>query len=174
MRNFIQKALVASSVATAGVVVAATASFAQTAGGATSSTVNFAGTVQSTCEFTQNQSGALDLNPSDGSILTSKAGIGQSGSVNLSCSGNATLAIAEPTKLVGPDLDTEAGAAILSSEANFDDGSGVDTILGGEPAVDLAGAVTDMLITVDMTADSAEPIPSGNYTFGVELTATPL
>jgi len=165
VRNFIQKALVASSVATAGVVAAATASFAQAA--PVNQTITFDGTVASTCTFANDAPGTVALDPNDGNTLTSA---GAPGSVELTCTGNATLDIADPTQAAGPALTTPT----LNSEATFDDGSGVNTILGGDPAVNLAGAVTDMPITVNMTATSADPIESGNYTFNVVLTAAPL
>lgn len=170
MRNFIQKALVASSVATAGVVAVATASFAQVSD---TTTVTFEGTVASECTFGTPTEGGLVIDPLDGTILTSDATNGGTpATVELTCTGNSTLQVFAPVALSNPALNLTNPVA--EATATFDDGSGQQTISDADGDTALAGPVAAMDIEVNMSADADNAIPSGTYTYDVELAAVAL
>lgn len=126
------------------------------------------GTVESSCIFYGVEPGELGVN-GDNTVLKSSIG-GKSATVELDCSGAATVTITKPEKTGGTG-STEFEVGNLSATASGNILS--KTISDGESAtveVDSAGT-----IKVDMQASTGSTIKiaPGTYNFTVTITATP-
>ncbi|MEM7063604.1 MAG: hypothetical protein AAF572_10625 [Cyanobacteria bacterium P01_B01_bin.77] len=172
MHKIFCHSLMAAAATAAGVVVTASSAFAQAAP-PVEETVNFQGEVGSVCIFDNVVDGQLGYNGFD--VLDSQdvANGGQSGSVDLSCTGSWAIEVSLPqdngstNDLLGNALNygvqvEETGLGVIAAN---------DTGVG--PTISLFPLPVDETLEVDMYVANPGPIPSGSYNYNVILTATP-
>lgn len=141
--------------------------------------VEFTSNVPLGCFFGAPDPGTLSFD--DDRTFSSIDG-GTSGTVALTCNAPFTFLVSEPlATTTPPDVTIESGTGSFAQATipgAGDDGLGVATDLtatstGGEEiavnSVDGATVEVDMVFVVDGT----DPVPPGDYTFTVTLTATP-
>ncbi|MEM7063605.1 MAG: hypothetical protein AAF572_10630 [Cyanobacteria bacterium P01_B01_bin.77] len=173
MHKIFARSLVAAAVATAGVVITASGAFAQAAP-PVDETVNFQGEVGSVCSFDNVVDGRLGY---DGiSVLDSRDNFngGQSGSVDLSCTGEFGISVSLPQ-------DNGSTNDLLSLA--FDYGADVEapafglavqnSLVAPSAGPALFGAPIDQMLDINMYVFDPGVIPSGSYNYNVVVTATP-
>jgi len=152
----IRRLLTASVLATAG-VMAATPAFAQEVG---TTDVPFNATVEAFCEFGEVTPGEMVVNEA-GTALSSVEGT--SGIAPLTCNSGSTVAAGDVVE------DPANPATFTGFTVTLSDGNNQTT-----QDLTIDDPVTDQDITVDLeTAESEVPVPAGDYTLTVPLTATP-
>ncbi len=172
MKKIIRQSLLASAMTAIGVVTATTSAFAQAA--PVSETVNFTGTVENVCTLDNVVDGTL---VGDGrSVLDSD--LGTSGSIDVNCTGAATLSVSLPQDNSSTtNLLTTGGTRYRSSLSNsqgiviaekFDQGVNPP----GSWDFNSQGPVNETM-SVDVNFGGGENIPVGIYNYNVIVTATP-
>lgn len=171
MQNFIRKALIATGVATASMVVATTAAFAQSA--PVTEDIIFSGTVDNSCTFANPVEGTLEVDfATDPTLLSSEVGTATPGTVELTCTGNSTLEVAEPVADgANPGLVSPVATATASL---FDANAAEVNVDSGVLPVLVTGPIADETVTVNMSVTDTGTIPPGDYIYTVTLTAAPL
>jgi hypothetical protein len=122
--------------------------------------VPFKGSIQSACEFTKPEGGLLAGN--DATLptqLSSTNKAGQAGSVAIKCN-TATVISASSYKQTG-------GQEFKVSKVSYTVSNGKET--GDKVKVDKG----ETQIGVNLTIDSDTPIPAGDYSYNVIVTAAP-
>lgn len=158
---------VASLVALAGSLIAPVAAQAN------SQEVLFNGRVLSSCSFSNKQDGTLGLTLA-GTMFSSLATGGTSGQVTITCNGPATLTVNPPEVKPGaPTGYNHATATKTASVTGGGVGLSINVPNGSLPGTGVVPSGASNL-QVDMTAGLTTPLPVGDYTFGVTLTASGL
>lgn len=154
---------------TAGFAILGTVAFAPNAHAQAApdqETVEFTGTVESSCSFNpggeESIPGELTLDD-DGTMLTSE---GSPGATTVICfGGGGTISVAEPMKGdMSPDGDFDAVAIVSDGLA--------ETTSEDEIPFEIPGDV-EVPLLVDMEVTSDNPLPAGEYSYDVMVSATP-
>ncbi len=159
--------------ASALVLVSATAFTSEAkAQDASTGTVNFSGLVGGACTFSNPVEGTLVLNPNDDTLLGSDSSGdyvgGATADINIECTADATLTIAEPTAtgdaLPDATFSATATSSNLGLDFDSDNNNNSNNITSGQQDT----------INVNMLVDNqGTTIPAGNYSYEVVITATP-
>lgn len=168
---------------TAGFAVLGAVAFAPSASAQTAETVPFEGTFGGTCTFSATTQGTLaQLDPNDewfeASDGTGIGTTGAAGTTTVNCTSGGSLSVTAPTKTGGPAaFDTEPTYAVVFDGTNYT-AAGTPLNAGwNRPTAPLNIPVAaDTTLNVGMTAgqdNNGAGVPSGTYTYEVEVTATP-
>lgn len=168
---------------TAGFAVLGAVAFAPDASAQTAETVPFAGTFGNTCTFIGTAQGTLAQDDPDHAWIEASDGTGigttgAAGTTTVNCTGGGSLSVAPPTKTGGPAaFDTEPTYAVVFDGTNYT-AAGTPLNAGWtRPTAPLTiPAATDTALNVGMTAGDevfTGGVPSGTYTYEVEVTAAP-
>lgn len=126
------------------------------------------GTVESSCIFFGAEPGELAVN-GDNTVLNSSIG-GKSATVELDCSGAATVTITKPEKTGGTGVtEFEEGNLSASASGNILSNS----ITPGESATVEAESTGTIKVDMQASTGSSIKIAPGTYNFTVTITATP-
>ncbi len=121
--------------------------------------VPFTGNVAAACEFAKPAGGVLTANNSIlPTQLSSKNEKGQSGVVMVKCNTPATVYVRDYKQTGGQELEAKATYTVSN---------------GKEEEEKVAIGMGETPIQVNLTLDSDQPIPAGDYSYNVMITATP-
>lgn len=121
--------------------------------------VPFNGTVNAACEFAKPEAGILAVNDSTlPTQLSSKNTGGQAGNVLLKCNTSAAVKAAS-YKATGQEFKVAKATFTVSN--------------GTEEGQEVKVGSGETKIAVNLSLDSATPIPAGNYSYNVLVTAAP-
>jgi len=168
------KSMLRASLATAA-CLAATATILAPEAKAQTETFNFSGTIEDSCTFTNVAAGTLGLS-TDFLTLTTDPAVGIIGTAaaapataDIDCNGEVTITVNAPVETSAP----ASGAATLNATVTDGAGLNLDTAATPSALFGAVGVVTSAAIDVGMSAASAAAIPSGTYTFTVDVVVTP-
>jgi len=152
-RNYLQAAVVGGLLCLSGSVLA------------DSIQVPFAGTIAATCGVIVANDGILG----EGAVPSQLKSVTQ-GRVDVTCSGDGTVAVADPVSVgvaLGGAIHSKAFRAVapMTTANSPSHPSGVATL-------SITGTVQVDVIMEDNTADSS-PVPPGDYEYTVTVTVTP-